>query len=116
MCDVSFVNNTSKIRENPKVTAINSCIEVDLTGQVCADSIGSKLYSGVGGQVDFIRGAALGSDGLGKPILAMPSTTRHGESKIVKFIKEGTYLQQVRHTEVNLRVIPRQEITALKTT
>ena len=46
MCDVSFVNNTSKIRENPKVTAINSCIEVDLTGQVCADSIGSKLYSG----------------------------------------------------------------------
>ena len=46
MYDVSFVNNTAKIRENPKVTAINSCIEVDLTGQVCADSIGSKLYSG----------------------------------------------------------------------
>ena len=48
------------------------------------------VFAGVGGQVDFIRGAALGSDGLGKPILAMPSTTRHGESKIVKFIKEGT--------------------------
>ena len=54
------------------------------------------LFTGVGGQVDFIRGAALGSDGLGKPILAMPSTTRHGESKIVKFIKEGTCASEVK--------------------
>ena len=58
------------------------------------------VFVGVGGQVDFIRGAALGSDGLGRPILAMPSTTRHGESKIVKFIKEGRCVQQVWHTEV----------------
>ena len=54
------------------------------------------MITGVGGQVDFIRGAALGSDGLGKPILAMPSTTRHGESKIVKFIKEGTCASKVK--------------------
>jgi acyl-CoA hydrolase len=58
-----------------KVTAINSCIEVDLTGQVCADSIGEVMYSGFGGQIDFIRGAALGLDGKGKPIIAMPSVT-----------------------------------------
>ncbi|XP_018024046.1 4-hydroxybutyrate coenzyme A transferase [Hyalella azteca] len=89
MCDVSFVNSVPVIAQNPKVTAINSCIEIDLTGQVVSDSIGTKLYSGVGGQVDFIRGAAVGRDGLGKPILAMPSTTSRGESKIVPFVKQG---------------------------
>lgn len=89
MCDVSFVNNIPVIAKNPRVTAINSCIEVDLTGQVVADSIGTKMYSGVGGQVDFLRGAAVGRDGLGKPILAMPSTTNKGESKIVPFLKPG---------------------------
>jgi acyl-CoA hydrolase len=60
MCDVAFTNSTAVICQNPKVTAINSCIEVDLTGQVCADSIGEVMYSGFGGQIDFIRGAALG--------------------------------------------------------
>ena len=89
MRDINFVNSTAIICQNPKVTAINSCIEVDLTGQVVADSIGTRIYSGVGGQVDFIRGAALGLDGLGKPILAMPSVTRRGESKIVPHVKEG---------------------------
>ncbi|XP_037796144.1 4-hydroxybutyrate coenzyme A transferase-like [Penaeus monodon] len=89
MCDVSFVNNIPIIAQNPKVTAINSCIEVDLTGQVVSDSIGTRMYSGVGGQVDFIRGAAVGRDGQGKPILAMPSTTSRGESKIVPFLKQG---------------------------
>ncbi|XP_076067130.1 succinyl-CoA:acetate/propanoyl-CoA:succinate CoA transferase isoform X2 [Oratosquilla oratoria] len=89
MCDVSFVNSIPVIAKNPKVTAINSCIEVDLTGQVVSDSIGTKMYSGVGGQVDFIRGAAVGRDGCGKPILAMPSTTSRGESKIVPFLKKG---------------------------
>ncbi|KAG0715608.1 4-hydroxybutyrate coenzyme A transferase [Chionoecetes opilio] len=89
MCDVSFVNNIPVIAKNPRVTAINSCIEVDLTGQVVSDSIGTKMYSGVGGQVDFLRGAAVGRDGLGKPILAMPSTTSRGESKIVPFLKQG---------------------------
>ncbi len=87
MLDIGYVNDTSVIRRNPKVTAINSAIEVDLTGQVCADSIGRRQYSGVGGQMDFIRGASL-SEG-GKPIIALPSSTSRGESKIVPFLKEG---------------------------
>ena len=87
MLDIAYVNDTSVIRRNPKVTAINSAIEVDLTGQVCADSIGTRLYSGVGGQMDFIRGASLSEDG--KPIIALPSITSRGESKIVPFLKEG---------------------------
>lgn len=87
MLDVAYVNDPHVIRRNPKVTAINSAIEVDLTGQVCADSIGSRMYSGVGGQMDFIRGASL-SEG-GKPIIALPSVTAKGESKIVHFLKEG---------------------------
>ncbi|KAL9953208.1 hypothetical protein ACROYT_G040586 [Oculina patagonica] len=89
MLDVGFVNLVSIIAQNPKVTAINSCIEVDLTGQVVSDSIGTRMYSGVGGQVDFLRGAALGHDGLGKPILALNSVTSRGESKITPFLKEG---------------------------
>jgi acyl-CoA hydrolase len=87
MLDCAYVNDTAVIRRNPKVTAINSAIEIDLTGQVCADSIGTYQYSGVGGQMDFIRGASL-SDG-GKPIIALPSTTGRGDSKIVPFLKEG---------------------------
>ena len=82
-----YVNNTRIICQNPKVTAINSAIEVDLTGQVCADSIGYRIYSGVGGQMDFIRGASL-SEG-GKPIIALPSTTKKGDSKIVGLLKPG---------------------------
>lgn len=87
MHESSFTNDTALIRKNPKVTAINSAIEVDLTGQVCADSIGPFQFSGVGGQMDFIRGASL-SEG-GKPIIALASTTNKGESKIVPFLKEG---------------------------
>lgn len=87
MRESSFVNDTAVIRRNPRMVAINSAIEVDLTGQVCADSIGAKMYSGVGGQMDFIRGAAL-SDG-GKAIIALPSTTKKGESRIVPFLKQG---------------------------
>jgi 4-hydroxybutyrate CoA-transferase len=86
--DASYVNDTYIIMQNPKVTAINSAVEIDLTGQVCADSIGFHLYSGVGGQMDFIRGASL-SEG-GKPIIAMPSTTKKGESKIVSTLKNGS--------------------------
>lgn len=71
------------------MTAINSSVEIDLTGQVCSDSIGPRFYSGFGGQVDFIRGAAEGIDGLGKPIIAMPSSTKKGESKIVPILKPG---------------------------
>ena len=87
MKDAAYVNLTEVIRKNPKVVAINSAIEVDLTGQVCADSIGTLMYSGVGGQMDFMRGASL-SDG-GKPIIALPSTTKHGESRLVSMLKPG---------------------------
>lgn len=87
MLEASYTNDTAVIRTNPKVTAINSAIEIDLTGQVCADSIGTRLYSGVGGQMDFIRGASLSKGG--KPIIAMPSVTARGESKIVPILKEG---------------------------
>ncbi len=87
MLDISYINDPDVIRKNPKVTAINSAIEVDLTGQVCADTIGTKQYSGVGGQMDFIRGASL-SEG-GKPIIALPSTTSKGESRIVSLLKPG---------------------------
>lgn len=87
MRESSFVNDTALIRRNPKMVAINSAIEVDITGQVCADSIGMKMYSGVGGQMDFIRGASL-SDG-GKAIIALPSTTKTGASRIVPFLKQG---------------------------
>jgi acyl-CoA hydrolase len=84
-CD--YVNDVANIRQNPKMVAINSAIQVDLSGQVCADSIGTRMYSGVGGQMDFIRGASL-SEG-GKAIIAMPSTTRKGISRIVPFLYPG---------------------------
>ncbi|MBK7232127.1 MAG: acetyl-CoA hydrolase/transferase family protein [Saprospiraceae bacterium] len=82
-----YVNDAYVISKNPKVAAINGAIEVDITGQVCADSIGKYQFSGVGGQMDFMRGAAM-SDG-GKPIISISSITSKGESKIVPFIKEG---------------------------
>jgi acyl-CoA hydrolase len=85
--DISYVNDTSIIRQNPKATAINSAIEIDLTGQVCADSIGTYQYSGIGGQMDFMRGASLSENG--KPIIALPSVTSKGFSRIVPFLKEG---------------------------
>ncbi|WP_224484889.1 acetyl-CoA hydrolase/transferase family protein [Robertkochia aurantiaca] len=85
--EAAYTNDTGIIRKNPKVTAINSAIEIDLTGQICADTIGGRQYSGVGGQMDFIRGASLSPGG--KPIIAMPSTTRNGQSKIVSALKAG---------------------------
>lgn len=85
--EAAYVNDTAIIRKNPKVVAINSAIEVDIVGQVCADTIGTRQFSGVGGQMDFIRGASL-SEG-GKPIIAMCSTTPKGVSKIVPTLKEG---------------------------
>jgi acyl-CoA hydrolase len=81
-------NDTALIRKNDKVTAINSALEIDLTGQVCADSIGHHIYSGIGGQMDFLRGAALSRGG--KPIIAMPSTASRGTvSRIVAELKPG---------------------------
>uniref|UniRef100_A0A0K8TEZ2 Uncharacterized protein n=1 Tax=Lygus hesperus TaxID=30085 RepID=A0A0K8TEZ2_LYGHE len=73
MKEVDYTNNTAIIKQHPKMTAVNSCIEVDITGQVCSDSIGTRMFSGFGGQVDFIRGAAEGIDGKGKPIIALQS-------------------------------------------
>jgi 4-hydroxybutyrate CoA-transferase len=81
-------NDTALIRKNPKVTAINSALEIDLTGQVCADSIGHRIYSGIGGQMDFVRGAAL-SEG-GKAIIALPSTAAGGKvSRIAPALHPG---------------------------
>lgn len=85
--DIDYVNDPHVIRRNPKVVAINSAIEVDITGQVCADSIGTRQYSGIGGQMDFMRGAAL-SEG-GKPIIALTSRTSKGVSRLVPTLKQG---------------------------
>jgi 4-hydroxybutyrate CoA-transferase len=85
-CD--WTNDTSVIRKNPKVVAINSAIQIDLTGQVCADSIGHRIFSGIGGQMDFIRGAALSPGG--KPIIALPSRAMGGKvSRIVSELTAG---------------------------
>ena len=87
MMDVGYTNDPFIIAKNPKVTAINSALQVDLTGQICADSLGTKFYSGVGGQIDFIYGASR-SEG-GKAILAMPSVTNKGVSKIASTLTLG---------------------------
>jgi acyl-CoA hydrolase len=85
--EAGYTNDTAIIRKNPKVSAINGAIEIDLTGQVCADTIGPRQYSGVGGQMDFIRGASLSQGG--KPIFAMPSVTAKGISKITPYLQQG---------------------------
>jgi acyl-CoA hydrolase len=85
--EADYVNDAYVISKNPKVVAINSAIEIDITGQVCADSIGTYQYSGVGGQMDFMRGASLSTDG--KPRIAIQSTTKQGDSKIVPYLKKG---------------------------
>lgn len=85
--DISYVNNPTVIARNPKVVAINSAVEVDLSGQVCADSVGARIISGVGGQMDFIRGAALSEKG--KPIIAITSRTKKGKSRIVPHLQLG---------------------------
>lgn len=84
----NHTNDTSVIRRNPKVVAINSALQVDLSGQICADSIGHRIYSGIGGQMDFIRGAALSQGG--KPIIALPSTAANGTiSRIASELAPG---------------------------
>ncbi len=84
----NYTNDPFIIAQNEKMVAINSAIEVDITGQVCADSIGTKIYSGFGGQIDFIRGAAYSKGG--KPIIALPSTTNDETlSRIVSILKPG---------------------------
>ena len=85
--EADYVNNPTLIAQNPKMVSINSAVEVDLSGQVCADSIGRKIISGVGGQIDFIRGASLSKNG--KPIIAISARTKKGISRIVPSLKEG---------------------------
>jgi 4-hydroxybutyrate CoA-transferase len=85
--DCSYVNHPSVIARNPKVVAINSAVEIDLTGQICADSIGGKIISGVGGQLDFITGASMSAGG--KAIIALPSRTNKGKSRIVPQLQMG---------------------------
>lgn len=85
--EAAYTNDTNLIARNPKVTAINSAIEIDLTGQVCADTIGTRQFSGVGGQMDFIRGASISKGG--KPIIAISSATGKGVSKITPVLKQG---------------------------
>jgi len=87
MMDVGYTNDPFIIAQNPKTTAINSALQIDLTGQICADSLGIKHYSGVGGQVDFIYGASRSVGG--KAIIAMPSVTEKGLSKIAPTLMDG---------------------------
>jgi acyl-CoA hydrolase len=109
MMDVGYTNSERLISKNPKVTAINSALQVDFTGQVCADSLGTKHYSGVGGQIDFVRGASLSF--RGKAIIALPSTTSKGLSRIAPFLMQGAGIVTTRahmhwlvteHGKVNL--------------
>lgn len=85
--DIDYVNDPAIIKQNPQMVAINSAVEIDLTGQVCADSIGTYQYSGIGGQMDFMRGAALSPGG--KPIIALSSRTKKGIARITPFLKPG---------------------------
>lgn len=87
MMDIGYVNDPYVIARNPKVVSVNSAVQVDLTGQICADSVGQRIISGTGGQLDFIRGAALSKGG--KSIIALPSRTRKGVSKIVPILENG---------------------------
>ncbi len=93
--DVAWTNAPFRIAQNPKVMAINSAVEVDLTGQVCADSVGTRIISGVGGQHDFMYGGSL-SEG-GKTFIAIPSMTEKGRSKINPVLAEGAGVVTTRH-------------------
>lgn len=116
MQDVAYTNNAAIIAKNPNVVGINSAIQIDLTGQVCADSIGTKIFSGSGGQLDFMLGAAASEGGI--PIVALPSITAKGISKIVPTLSEGAGVVTPRgivhwviteHGAVNLFGKPMQE-------
>ncbi|MCB9899526.1 MAG: acetyl-CoA hydrolase/transferase family protein [Planctomycetes bacterium] len=88
LLDAAYVNSPAVIARNPKVTAINSAVAIDLTGQVCADSVGPRIISGVGGQMDFIRGASLSPGG--RPIIALTSRTNKGVGRIVPVLEQGS--------------------------
>ena len=108
--DVAWTNDPFIIAQNPKVMAINSCLEIDLTGQICADSIGTRIFSGIGGQHDFVYGASRSEGGCS--FLAMTSTTSKGEGKIKPVLTPGAGVVTTRfqanyvvteHGIVNLR-------------
>ncbi|AND83913.1 4-hydroxybutyrate CoA-transferase [Clostridium tyrobutyricum] len=93
---VDYVNNPTVIMKNCKMVCINSCVEIDLMGQICSESIGLKQISGVGGQIDFTRGASMAEDG--KSIIAIPSTAAHGKvSRIVPFLNQGAAITTSRN-------------------
>ena len=85
--ETNYINDINVIGSNPDVVSVNSCLQIDLSGQVVTDSIGLNIYSGVGGHLDFIRGASMSKNG--KPIICLTSTTKDGISKIVPYISEG---------------------------
>ena len=87
MMDIGYTNDPFIVAQQPKMTAINSALQIDLTGQVCADSLGTKFWSGVGGQIDFVYGASRSKGG--KSIIAMPSITKKGVSKIAPVLSPG---------------------------
>lgn len=89
MLGINYVNNPRVISAQTQMTAINSAIELDLTGQICTDSLGCKMYCGVGGQLDFGRGASISHDGKGKSIVALPSVTSKGHSRIQAILTSG---------------------------
>lgn len=98
--DVAWTNHPFRIAQNPKVMAINSAVEVDLTGQICADSVGTRIISGVGGQHDFMYGGSL-SEG-GRTFIAIPSLTEKGQSKINPVLAEGAGVVTTRHMVQNV--------------
>ncbi len=95
MCSVDYTNSTTIIRQHPQMVSINSALEVDITGQVAAESIGSRMVSGVGGQMDFVRGATLAHKG--RSIIALPSQTGKGVSRIVAALTSGTAVTTTRN-------------------
>lgn len=98
--DVAWTNHPFRIAQNPKVMAINSAVEVDLTGQICADSIGTRIISGVGGQHDFMYGGSLSEGGM--TFIAIPSLTEKGQSKINPVLAEGAGVVTTRHMVQNV--------------
>lgn len=116
MRPVDYVNHPAVVAQNTKLVSINSCIAVDFMGQVVSDSIGTRQFSGVGGQVDFVRGASMSLDGLGKSIIAMPSVAKRKDgslvSKIAPYIEEGAAVTTSRN-DVDY-VVTEYGIAALK--
>lgn len=98
--DVAWTNHPFRIAQNPKVMAINSAVEVDLTGQICADSVGTRIISGVGGQHDFMYGGSLSEGGM--TFIAIPSLTEKGRSKINPILAEGAGVVTTRHMVQNV--------------